>query len=268
MFPPPRVLTTTFLYGDLPKDGPVPCLDLPSSSFTMPPRSSEKPSAEPLTQQPSEKLPTYEEIRAERTLKDAFSKLVKDHDEIQKLFVSVAAELEATPKIGKDHHLCSEWNTLRKVSIANCAELGRSADTVRACSNTGNCTETPNSTQANVLASSTVRRGQLYCKTLRPIKAVDFSTILIPLSRSRMTLPEKHLMIDKFLEAIPAHQEAARLVAVKFQELSKDVEIFPVKVSSYLRNEAEGTGLLAGIWSGVEELCMSIWNVRLNSVRY
>ena len=81
----------------------------------------------------------------------------------------------------------------------------------------------------------------------------DFSTILVPLSRSSMTLPEKHLMIDKFLEAIPAHQDAARKNALKFQELSKDVEIFPVKVASYLRNQAEGTGLLAGIWSGVEE---------------
>ena len=68
-----------------------------------------------------------------------------------------------------------------------------------------------------------------------------------------MTLPEKHLMIEKFLEAIPAHQEAAKKNAMKFQELSKDVEIFPVKVSSYLRQQAEGTGILAGIWSGVEE---------------
>lgn len=82
---------------------------------------------------------------------------------------------------------------------------------------------------------------------------IDFSTILVPLSHSSMTLPEKHFMIEKFLEAIPAHQEAAKRVAVKFQELSKDVEIFPVKISSYLRNEAEGTGLLAGIWSGIEE---------------
>lgn len=69
-----------------------------------------------LTSQVLEELPTYEEIRAERTLKDAFSKLVKDHDEIKKLFVSVAAELEATPKIGKDHELCEEWNGLRQVS--------------------------------------------------------------------------------------------------------------------------------------------------------
>ncbi|THH29274.1 hypothetical protein EUX98_g4928 [Antrodiella citrinella] len=171
----------------------------------------------------SDVLPTYEEIRAERTLKDAFSKLVKDHEEIKNLFVSVAAELEATPKIGKDHELCREWNGLRQRH----RKLYRDSQL-----NASQCASFFN----------------------------NFSTILVPLSKSTMTLPEKHLMIEKFLEAIPVHQEAARKVAMKFQELSKDVEIFPVKVASYLRNEAEGTGLLAGIWSGVEELCMSIWN--------
>lgn len=79
---------------------------------------SEKPGPSLLASQPSAELPTYEEIRAERTLKDAFSKLVKDHEEIQTLFVSVAAELEATQKIGKDHDLCKEWNGLRQVSAA------------------------------------------------------------------------------------------------------------------------------------------------------
>lgn len=63
----------------------------------------------------SEKLPTYEELRAERTLKETFGKLVVDHEEIQKLFVSVAGELESTQKIGESHPLCKEWNDLRKV---------------------------------------------------------------------------------------------------------------------------------------------------------
>ena len=78
---------------------------------------SEKPGPSAIASQVSETLPSYEEIRAERTLKDAFSKLVKDHEEIQKLFISVAAELEATEKIGKDHELCKEWNGLRQVSM-------------------------------------------------------------------------------------------------------------------------------------------------------
>ncbi|TCD65343.1 hypothetical protein EIP91_002781 [Steccherinum ochraceum] len=189
----------------------------------MPARTSEKTAPGPIASQPSESLPSYEEIRAERSLKDAFSKLVKDHDEIQRLFISVAAELEATEKIGKDHELCKEWNILRQKH----RKLYRDSQL-----NASQCASFFN----------------------------NFSTILVPLSRSRMTLPEKHLMIEKFLEAIPAHQESARKVANKFQELSKDVEIFPVKVSSYLRNQAEGSGLLAGIWSGVEELCLSIWN--------
>ncbi len=63
----------------------------------------------------SEKLPSYEELRAERNLKETFGKLVIDHEEIQKLFISVAAELEATPKIGEGHALCKEWNDLRQV---------------------------------------------------------------------------------------------------------------------------------------------------------
>lgn len=75
-----------------------------------------------------------------------------------------------------------------------------------------------------------------------------------------MTMREKTFMINKFLEAIPPHQEAARDIATRFQELGKEVEVFPVKVSCYLRSEAESGGFWQSLWSGVEELCMSIWN--------
>ena len=63
----------------------------------------------------SEPPPSYEELRAERVLKETFAKLVIDHEEIQKLFISVAGELETTPKIGEGHALCKEWNDLRQV---------------------------------------------------------------------------------------------------------------------------------------------------------
>ena len=88
----------------------------------------------------------------------------------------------------------------------------------------------------------------------------------------------------KMLQAIPVHQDAARKTAAKFHELGKKVEVFPLKVSSYLREEAEAGGFWWNLWTGVEEyvlpfpllaerrinkfpsLCMSIWNVRLSVI--
>ena len=61
------------------------------------------------------RLPTYEELQAERDLKAQFAQLAKDHEEIQRLFKSVAGQLATTPKIGEDHELCREWNGLFKV---------------------------------------------------------------------------------------------------------------------------------------------------------
>lgn len=63
-----------------------------------------------------DELPTYEQLRAERNLKESFAKVVQDQQEIQKLFTSVAAKLETTPNIGVGHELCTEWNSLRRVS--------------------------------------------------------------------------------------------------------------------------------------------------------
>lgn len=78
-------------------------------------------------------------------------------------------------------------------------------------------------------------------------------------------------MIDKFLEvcshsseeqqgdlmhvvkAITVHQDTARRVATKFHELGKDVERFQLKVASALRCQAEPSGFLQSIWSGLEE---------------
>ena len=54
-------------------------------------------------------------------------------------------------------------------------------------------------------------------------------------------------------QAIPVHQQAAKRTSERFHELSKQVEVFPVKVSSFLRQEADKGGFWASLWSGVEE---------------
>lgn len=66
-------------------------------------------------------LPTYEDLQAERALKASFAQLLGDHEEIQRLFKSVASQLETTPKIGEDHDLCREWNALFKVRLSGSA---------------------------------------------------------------------------------------------------------------------------------------------------
>lgn len=54
-------------------------------------------------------------------------------------------------------------------------------------------------------------------------------------------------------QTIPIHQQAARRTSTRFHELGKQVEVFPVKVASVLRQEAERGGWLLTLWSGVEE---------------
>ena len=64
-------------------------------------------------------LPTYSDVqahyRARAELKQNFSTLINDQQDIQELFKTVAAELEATPEIGDAHELSHEWNQLRQV---------------------------------------------------------------------------------------------------------------------------------------------------------
>lgn len=55
------------------------------------------------------------------------------------------------------------------------------------------------------------------------------------------------------LQTIPIHQEAARKTSQRFHELAKQVEVFPIKVSSHLRQEAEKGGFWDSFWTGVEE---------------
>ena len=64
------------------------------------------------------KLPSYEEIQAERELKETFAHLEKDHEDLQELFKKVATQLETTPQIGEDHELTKEWDQMFKVRSA------------------------------------------------------------------------------------------------------------------------------------------------------
>ncbi|KAI0798560.1 hypothetical protein BC629DRAFT_229941 [Irpex lacteus] len=172
---------------------------------------------------PTNAPPSYEDLQAERDLKGSFAQLLNDHEEIQRLFKSVAAQLDTTPKIGEDHDLSREWHQLQKRH----RKLYRDSQL--------------NSSQCASFLS-------------------NYGTVLVPLSEGPMPVNEKKLMINKFIETIPIHQEAARKTSKRFHELAKQVEIFPTKVASYLRQQAEKGGFWESLWTGVEELCMSIWN--------
>ncbi|KAI0666005.1 hypothetical protein C8Q78DRAFT_1083561 [Trametes maxima] len=173
-------------------------------------------------------LPSYSDVqaayRARCELKQNFVTLTNDQLDIQELFRSVAAQLESTPEIGESHPLCEEWNELRQRH----RKVYRDSQ-----QNAGLC--------AHFLQ--------------------NFADILIPLSRStEVSMDQKRQMIGKFLETIPVHLNGARENAEKFGELSKEVEVFPRKVASALRLKAEPQGFFESVWTGIEELCMSIWN--------
>ncbi|KAH9858915.1 hypothetical protein C2E23DRAFT_800626 [Lenzites betulinus] len=173
-------------------------------------------------------LPSYSDVqaayRARCELKQNFITLTNDQLDIQELFRSVSAQLESTPEIGERHPLCDEWNGLRQRH----RKVYRDSQ-----QNAGLCAHFLN----------------------------NFAEILIPLSRSpEISMDQKRQMIGKFLETIPVHLNAAKENADNFSELGKEVEVFPLKVASTLRVKAEPSGFFESVWTGIEELCMSIWN--------
>lgn len=70
-------------------------------------------------------LPTYSDVqahyRARAELKQNFATLRNDQLDIQELFKTVAAELEATSEIGERHPLSKEWDALRQVRASGLA---------------------------------------------------------------------------------------------------------------------------------------------------
>ncbi|KAI0743993.1 hypothetical protein C8Q80DRAFT_1184442 [Daedaleopsis nitida] len=174
-------------------------------------------------------LPSYMDVqaahRARADLMQNFETLLSDQIDIQELFRTVATELEGTPEIGETHPLIEEWNVLRQKHRRIYRESQQNA---------GLCSH--------------------FLK--------NFAEILVPLSQSGdVSIEQKKLMIGKFLETIPVHLNAARANAESFNELSKEVEVFPRKVASALRIKAEPVGFFESVWTGIEELCMTVWKV-------
>ncbi|KAH9839099.1 uncharacterized protein C8Q71DRAFT_855747 [Rhodofomes roseus] len=165
--------------------------------------------------------PPYTNDNAEE-LKKCFATLLNDQQEIQKLFKSVAGQLETTPQIGEHHPLTEEWNTLRQ-------------------------------RHRRVYRDSQHNASQ--CASFLH----NYVEVVIPLSQSKMPIREKKVMVTRFLEAIAIHQENAKKSADKFSELGKGVETFQLKIAAALRGQAESQGFFTKVWSGLEELCMSIW---------
>jgi len=159
-----------------------------------------------------------------RDLKESFASLLKEQLNVQRLFATVLGRLENTPRIGTGHGLYVEWEALRERH----RKLHRYSQ-----ENAGQC--------GNFLQT--------------------FSTVLIPLSSSPMGQQEKLLMINKFIESIPVHMEKARTTSASFAELVRDVEVFPHKVTKYLREaeEAETSGFWATIWKGLKQICTAFW---------
>ncbi|RDX54928.1 hypothetical protein OH76DRAFT_1340150 [Lentinus brumalis] len=172
-------------------------------------------------------LPTYSDVqaaqRARTELKQNFVTLTNDQLDIQELFRTVAAQLESTPEIGERHAVCEEWNKLRQRH----RRIYRDSQ-----HNAGLC--------AHFLK--------------------NFAEILLPLAQSEdVSLEQKRSMIGKFLETIPVHLNASKVHAEKFSRLCTEVELFPRKVASALRIKAEPLGFFESVWTGIEDICMTIW---------
>ncbi|KAI1795535.1 hypothetical protein LXA43DRAFT_990958 [Ganoderma leucocontextum] len=170
--------------------------------------------------------PSYNDDRARAELKHKFTMLVKDQQDIQELFKTIARELQATPEIGDKHPLLTEWEALR--------ERHR---------------QTYNKSRHN--ASWCSRYLENFAKTM------------IPLSISK-DLPEKKEMIRLFLEAIGVHLEAAKENMDGFSQLARDVEAFPPKVARVIRIAnitSWGEDLFGMVCAGIEKLWNSIWQM-------
>ncbi|KAI0694991.1 hypothetical protein C8T65DRAFT_666180 [Cerioporus squamosus] len=168
--------------------------------------------------------PNYDEIAgSSHRFREYFATLSSDQLDIQKLFETVAEKLRQTPGIGETHPLCSEWNTLRK-------------------------------RHRHIYRKSQHNAG-LCARFLK-----SFATILVPLSKSQDgSLEHKKLMISRFLEAISVHLEAAKEHTIDFNEISKEVEVFPLKVGSALREVSKPVGFLETVLVWIEDLCSAIW---------
>jgi hypothetical protein len=97
----------------------------------------------------SPELPSYAEAAAlsstdeklGRDLKESFSALMREQLDVQRLFATVAARLEHTSRIGREHRLYAEWTGLREVS-EDCRTSMSAAEAQGIDRGTIGCTET------------------------------------------------------------------------------------------------------------------------------
>ncbi|KAJ8486921.1 hypothetical protein ONZ51_g4521 [Trametes cubensis] len=214
-------------------------------------------------------LPSYSDVqaayRARSELRQNFMTLTNDQLDIQELFRSVAAQLESTPEIGQEHPLCAEWNELRQVRI----KMNKCGVHVAS-----RCERRWTDFYGRTPLGMVQRHRKVYRDSQQNAGMCahflkNFAEILVPLSQSPgISMNQKTQMIGKFLEVTTIWDVLLSVLvtdgipenAEKFSELAKEVEVFPRKVASALRLKAEPQGFFESVWTGLEELCMSIWN--------
>ena len=60
-----------------------------------------------------------------------------------------------------------------------------------------------------------------------------------------------------FTQTIPVHLNAARENADSFNELAKEVEVFPRKVASALKVQAQSAGILETAWNAITQYVLN-----------
>ena len=67
------------------------------------------------------------------------------------------------------------------------------------------------------------------------------------------------LLFRAVIQTIPVHLNAARENADSFNEIAKEVEVFPRKVASALRVQAQSAGIFETIWNGIKQ-CVFVFS--------
>ncbi|KAK7692178.1 hypothetical protein QCA50_003799 [Cerrena zonata] len=168
----------------------------------------------------ADELPSYQQLHMEQDLKQTFTQLILDHQEIQRLFSSVSATLANTPHVGAGHDLYIVWDCLWKRHDA---------------------------------AHRASQRNASKCAQILE----DYTSVLVPLSKANMDVEKKAKVINIFMEDLPVYEESARNLSTEFRDLAKLVEIFPATLSSYL---AGVQGVWERLWSGLGSIFQSVWS--------
>ncbi|GJE92787.1 hypothetical protein PsYK624_089440 [Phanerochaete sordida] len=167
--------------------------------------------------------PAYDETEREQSLQGSFVQLTRQHDEIRVLFMKVANELDASPKVGPEHDLAKKWSELSKKH----KKLYRDS-------------------QQNASACASFLK--------------HYADVLVPLSAGQATAEEQKALITNFMEGIPGHQQSARDISTEFGELAEEVERFPALIERERVLQAAEGSWLGKMKSGVQWLCSTIWN--------